>query len=523
MVLTDSTPLPRVRMTAISRRFGGTIALDGVGLDAWAGEVHAVCGENGAGKSTLMNVLAGNLRADSGHVIIDGVDCRFRSPREAEAAGVRMIHQELNLVPQLDAAANIGLGREPRTRFGLLDRARMEDLAADLFSRLGAEIDPRVPVGRLRIGDQQLVEIARALAGSASVLIMDEPTSALSDAEVQRLDRVIAELKAAGTTILYISHRMDEVFRLADRISVLRDGRLVWTGPSSDTVPDRVLRAMVGRSITAPSGAKTIFTSTPQPLLSVEGLSLPRPPGSIGRPALRDISFELRHGEILGVAGLLGAGRTELLEALFGASHQVPTGVVRLEGKQVRHHHPAQAIAAGIAMVAEDRKALGLFDRMNVGANITVAHLNALARMGAIVDRREERRAVRHAIERLEIRAPGGESAVTGLSGGNQQKCLLARWLIAPPRVFLLDEPTRGIDVGAKAELYALFRQMAEHEGMGLLLTSSELPELLAVCDRILVLCDGRLTATLGRGEASEESILRAATMFDRREPSSPA
>jgi ABC-type sugar transport system ATPase subunit len=258
-------------------------------------------------------------------------------------------------------------------------------------------------------------------------------------------------------------------------------------------------------------------------VLSVRGLSLPRPPGSIGRPALRDISFELHRGEVLGVAGLLGAGRTELLEALFGASHRAPSGEIRLEGARVRFRHPSRAIAAGLALVAEDRKALGLFDRMNVGANITVAHLKDLARMGAFVDRRRERRAVRHALDRLAIKAPDGSSAVTSLSGGNQQKCLLARWLVAPPRVFLLDEPTRGIDVGAKAELYSLFRDMAEHQGMGLILTSSELPELLAVCDRILVLCDGRLTATLDRGEASEESILRAATKFERREPASHA
>ncbi len=509
----DALPTVRLRLEHITKHFEGVHALEDVHFETTAGEIHALCGENGAGKSTLMKIAAGAIAGYAGQIHLDGRPVRFSGPREAEDAGIRIIHQELNLVPELTVAANIFLGRERRGRFGLLDDRRMIAESLQIFERLGAAIDPEARVGDLRIGDQQMVEIARALAFDAAVLIMDEPTSALSDAEVSRLFRVIQELRDGGATVIYISHKMNEVFTMADRVTVLRDGRFVATAPITETRPEQVIRWMVGREIA------TLRLDTTDhhggPILEVEGLSLPSPPGSVGRPSLKSISFSLRRGEVLGVAGLLGAGRTELLEALFGAAWSVPSGVIRLDGKAVRFRHPAHAIAAGLALVTEDRKQRGLFDRMTVGENVTIAHLEALAH-GGVVDRRAEARAVLHALGRHQIKTTGGNAAVTSLSGGNQQKCILARWLLSAPRVLLLDEPTRGIDVGAKAEIYALIRDLAAHEGIGILLTSSELPELLAVCDRILVLCEGRLSAEVPRDDATEERIMDAATRFPR-------
>ncbi len=502
----------RLRMEHISKHFGGSHALRDVTFSARAGEVHALCGENGAGKSTLMKILAGAIVDYEGRIVLDGREMSFSGPRDAEGAGIRIIHQELNLVPELSVAANIFLGREKTRVFGLLDERAMEAEARRLFDRLGTPISPRARVGDLRIGDQQMVEIAKALAFDAEIVIMDEPTSALSDAEVTRLFRVIDDLRRAGSTVIYISHKMNEVFTLSDRITVLRDGALVSAVDRAGTEPAQVVRWMVGREI-----AEMAFDDhsiAGKALLQVEGLSLPSPPDS-GRPALDDLRFEVRAGEVLGIAGLLGAGRTELLEALFGATPVTPSGTMVLDGQTVRFRNPQQAIAAGVALVTEDRKSLGLFDRMTVADNITIRHLEALAVAG-VIDRRAESRAVRSSIDRLAIKTHGGGASIASLSGGNQQKCILARWLLSEPKVLLLDEPTRGIDVGAKAEIYVLIRRLAEG-GMAIIMTSSELPELLTVSDRILVLCEGRITAELPRAEATEEAIMHAATQFQDR------
>jgi ABC-type sugar transport system ATPase subunit len=502
-------PFPRLRMEGIAKHFGGVRALEGVTVESFAGEVHAICGENGAGKSTLMKILAGAITEFDGQILLDGKPVHFEGPRDAEDLGIRIIYQELNLVPELSVAANIFLGRERTNRFGLLDDREMERLAAALFERLGTPISVRARVADLRIGDQQLVEIAKALAFDAAVLIMDEPTSALSDAEVSRLFRVIGDLRASGTTVLYISHKMNEVFTLADRVTVLRDGQFVASAPRREIDPDRVVRWMVGREI-ATFDFEVSRAQAP-PMLEVKGLSLPSPPGS-GRPALWDIHFEVRPGEVVGIAGLLGAGRTELLECLFGAAPEPPGGLIRLDGREVHFDEPSEAIAAGVALVTEDRKTLGLFDQMTVAENVTLARLNALAHLG-VINPSAERKAVRESIENLLIKTRSGASPVVSLSGGNQQKCVIARWLLTEPSLLLLDEPTRGIDVGAKAEIYALIHRLAA-TGMAILMTSSELPELLAVSNRILVLCEGRLTAEMSRQDASEERIMRAATQF---------
>jgi ABC-type sugar transport system ATPase subunit len=459
---------------------------------------------------------------------------RFGGTRDAEAAGISIIHQELNLVEQLSVAANVFLGREKRTRLGFLNDREMERIASDLLRDLDCAAEPRRLVSELRVGDQQLVEIAKALSIQTEVLIMDEPTSALTETEVARLYRVIGRLRERGVTILYISHKLDEVFRLADRITVLRDGQLIGTLDKRETTPREIAHLMVGReiesfeheAIAGPGDAvarrseedgsedspRRRVAASPcrsNLLLEVTNLSLAWP-GHARQWRLKDISFQLGSGEVLGVAGLMGAGRTELLECLFGASLERPTGTIRLEGRAIEFQHPAGAVDAGIALVTEDRKRLGLFSQLTIGQNISLCALRDAVSAGLVQPRREREIALQTANE-LSVRMPGIDSAITGLSGGNQQKCIIGRWLLTRPKVLLLDDPTRGVDVGAKAELYRLIRRLCR-DGIGVVVTSSELPELLILSDRILVLCEGRLTGEFSRSEATEQKIMEAAT-----------
>jgi ABC-type sugar transport system ATPase subunit len=491
----------------VTKRFPGVVALDDVSFEIKQGELHAIVGENGAGKSTLMKILSGVIPDFEGDLLLRGQSVRFRGTRDAERAGVSIIHQELNLVEQLSAAANVFLGRERRNRLRLLDDRTMEREAQSLLERLECGVSPRAPAGTLRVGDQQLIEIAKALSLETDILIMDEPTSALTAAEVARLYRVIDHLRQRGVTILYISHKMDEVFRLADRLTVLRDGKLVRTLNRSETNPREITHLMVGREIEAAKQHES--RAAGETVLEVHNLSLPWPGHARGW-RLRDISFSLRRGEILGIAGLMGAGRTELLESLFGASQERPLGDPRLTGRPAIFRHPAEARRAGGALVTEYRKRLGLFANLTVRENITVCTLRSLAGAGVIRPRRE-RAAARSSIDSLGVRTAGPEAPITSLSGGNQQKCIIGRWLLTKPQVLLLDDPTRGIDVGAKAELYRLMNQLCR-DGMAIIVTSSELPELLTLSDRILVLCEGKLTGELSRAEATEQRIMEAAT-----------
>jgi ABC-type sugar transport system ATPase subunit len=498
---------PLISIRHATKRFPGVVALDDVSFDIDRGELHAVVGENGAGKSTLMKILSGVISDYEGQIVLRGRPIGFASTRDAEKAGVGIIHQELNLVEDLSAAANIFLGREKRTRLGLLDDRAMERAAADLLVLLECSIPPGRPVRELRVGDQQLVEIAKALSLETEVLIMDEPTSALTEAEVARLFRVIDRLRDRGVTILYISHKMDEVFRLSDRVTVLRDGRLIRTLRRADTGPREVTHLMVGREIeNVHLGADRQAGDV---VLEVRGLSLPWT-GHARAWRLKEISFRLRRGEILGIAGLMGAGRTELLECLFGSSGEPPRGTVLLEGRPVRFEHPQEATNAGIALVTEDRKRLGLFTNLDVGENITVCTLHRAA-AGGVVRWGRQRQMAEGVVRDLGVKTAGTTTAITSLSGGNQQKAIIGRWLLTRPRVLLLDDPTRGVDVGAKAELYRLMDRLCR-DGLGVIVTSSELPELLTVCDRILVLCEGRLTGEFSRAEATEQRIMEAAT-----------
>ena len=498
---------PIISIRHIGKQFNAVRALHDVSFDVLPGEFHAVMGENGAGKSTLMKILSGVLCDYQGELWVHGQRQRFSGTRDAEAVGISIIHQELNLVEQLSVAANIFLGRELRRSWGVLNQRDMDRQAAQWLEQLQSPLSPTAQVSTLRVGDQQLIEIAKALALNSSILIMDEPTSALTETEVARLYDVIARLRQRGVTILYISHKMDEVFRLADRITVLRDGQFVKTVDRVDTSPREIAHLMVGRELEPLDHQPA--RAAEEVVLQVRNLALAWPGHS--KPwRLKDINFDLRRGEIVGIAGLMGAGRTELLECLFGASPLPPEGEIRLQGSRVAYRHPAQAMRAGIAMVTEDRKRLGLLGHLDVCENISLCGLRQLARLG-VVSRSRERLAAAGQVQRLAIKTAGLEASMHSLSGGNQQKCIVARCLLTQPRVLLLDDPTRGVDVGAKAELYRLMAELA-NQGMAILVTSSELPELLTVSDRILVLSEGELRGEFTRAEASEQKIMEAAT-----------
>ncbi|MEI6257510.1 MAG: sugar ABC transporter ATP-binding protein [Planctomycetota bacterium] len=496
-----------VVMRGITKRFPGVVALEDVGLEVCRGELHAICGENGAGKSTLMKILSGVYPPDEGGLEIGGQPVIFAGTKDAEQAGIAIIHQELALVEDLSVAANVFLGREKRTPLGLLDDRAMHNECRRLLAILECHVAPGTRTGSLRVGDQQLVEIAKALSLEASIVVMDEPTSALTESESARLERTIARLLANGTTILYISHKMDEVFRLADRITVLRDGRHVCTVDRAATNPRQITGWMVGREIA--DHAFAVGRARGPRVLEVRDLTLPWPNHPRGY-RLSQVSLDLHAGEILGMAGLMGAGRTELLEAIFGAEEPIWTGAIRLDGQPVRFRHPREACAAGIAMVTEDRKRLGLFPDLDVAGNVSLCSLQESLR-GGLLSRRAEEELVATPIRDTGVKTPGVHASIMGLSGGNQQKCIIGRWLLTKPRVLLLDDPTRGIDVGAKAELYALIDRLCRN-GLAVILTSSELPELLTLADRIIVLAEGRLTAEFSRAEATEEKIMQAAT-----------
>ena len=491
----------------IKKSFGGVAALDGVSLTLHSGAVTAILGENGAGKSTLMKILSGVHAEYDGEVRIDGKPITLGHPRAAEAAGIAIIHQELNLVPDLDIASNIFLGREHVDRWGILDRSAMRVRCQSLLQQLGMDTDPDRSVGDLRVGEQQLVEIAKALHLEASVIIMDEPTSALSDRETERLFQIIHTLRAEGRTIVYISHRFDEVFALADRYVVLRDGRSVGEGMVADTHADELIRMMTGRaSVATRSEGRSAAADI---RLRVNGLCLQSP--EQGRPdLLHSISFLLHAGEVVGLYGLMGAGRSELLGALFGLYQFRVTGTVSIDGQAVNITSPADAIAHGMALVPEDRKIQGIFPEDDIRTNISIAVLDRISRALGLVDVKREEVLSEGMVSRLSVRASSDRQRISTLSGGNQQKVILGRWLATKPRILLLDEPTRGIDVGAKAEIHALIRSLSA-EGVAVLLASSELPEILTLSDRVLVLCEGRLTAEIPVAEANEEVILRHA------------
>jgi ribose transport system ATP-binding protein len=474
-------------------------ALVDLDLDVSAGEVHALVGANGAGKSTLARIVAGLVAPGGGRMRLSGADYAPGSKADAERAGVHIVQQELMLLPTLSVAENLFLNRLPR-RLGVIDRRRLHRDASTALAAVGLEgIDPRTPAGQLGMGHQQLVEIAAALARPCRVLILDEPTAALTNTEVELLFAQVARLRSQGVAIVYISHRMDEVRRIADRVSVLRDGRLVETGTAAELSVDRAIDLMVGREAVSTAHSRT--TDPGRPVLRVEGLR---------RGALvRDVSLEVRAGEILGIAGLVGSGRTELLRAIFGAD-PVEGGRVLIDGKPVAARQPRDAVRAGMGFVSEDRQRHGVLLPQPVRVNMTLARIDAATGRRGWIDPARERAAAARLQQLLDVRCASTEQPAGELSGGNQQKTVLSRWLLRDPRVLLLDEPTRGIDVAAKQTVYRLLNDLAAG-GKALVVVSSELPELLAICDRIAVLSAGRLVATFVRGNWSEDRILAAA------------
>jgi ribose transport system ATP-binding protein len=493
---------PLLEMRGIGKAFPGVRALSDVSLALQAGEVHAIVGENGAGKSTLMKILAGAIAADSGEILVEGVPAQIDSPQRARQLGIGMIYQEFTLVPQLTAVANVTLGNEP-ARGGWIDRHAARVTADAAFAQLGVPTPPEVPASHLSVAQQQLVEIAKILARSARIIVMDEPTAALSDREIERLFEVVRRLRASGAGIFYISHRMEELDRIADRITVLRDGRTIETRAATDFPIDDILHDMVGRKLEA------LFPELPPAPPSdapvrLDVRSLRRTPG------FDDITFAVRAGEIVGMAGLIGAGRTEILRSIAGAD-AAESGEVRVDGKRLRSGDIAGDIGAGVAFITEDRKAQGLVLGMTVRENVTLAHLRDYVGRDLLVNVARERKATQGMIDELQIRTPGTEQFARNLSGGTQQKVVLAKWLLGGAGVLLFDEPTRGIDVGAKLEIYKLMVSLAR-SGAAILMVSSDMGEVLGMSHRVLVVRGGRIAASFDRADASPDRIIGVAT-----------
>ncbi len=492
-----------LRLERISKAFSGVTVLSDVHLEVRPGEVHALVGENGAGKSTLMKIVSGAHRADRGRMVWKGRELRIKNPRQAREIGISIVHQELMLVPQLSVGENIFLGRHPVQRdvFRWVRWQEIQERAATALQALGHALDPNRLVGELSIAEQQLVEIARALAFNAELIIMDEPTSPLSEHETRRLFQTISQLKARGVSVVYISHRLKEIYEVASRVTVLRDGRHIVTQQLSETGTEELVRHMVGREIKQ-QYPRLAPRRAGEEAVRVEGLS--------ARGKFNDVSFAVRRGEIVGLAGLVGAGRTELVETIFGASGY-EAGTMFLHGQPVMIKTPLHAVQSGIALVADDRKAKGLVLGASVRFNILLAAGRKFARLKLFLNRRREKELTERLIGELRLKTPNAEQPVMNLSGGNQQKVVLAKWLSAQAQIFLLDEPTRGIDVGSKAEIYALIEQLVER-GAAIVLVSSELEEVLHLADRILVMHRGRISGELQRAEATEERIMHLAT-----------
>ncbi|MDP3683897.1 MAG: sugar ABC transporter ATP-binding protein [Ignavibacteria bacterium] len=490
----------------ISKRFSGVLALDKVNLRVYTGKVNALVGENGAGKSTLVNIMSGVYNEYEGDILLHGQKVAFKDTTDARQAGISIIHQELQLVPYLSIAENIFLGHEPLNSMGFIDYKKMYEEASILLRKLEFDTDVLQKVSSLRVGQQQVVEIAKALAFDVRVLIMDEPTSALSESETNVLFKLIRSLTDKGVAIVYITHKMDELTKLADYVTVFRDGCSISESAVQNIKVDDIIKLMVGRD------AKDFFVKkehTKGPVkLHVDAVSLKKA-GNNGKYLLKDISFEVKSSEVLGIFGLMGAGRTELFETIFGLHFSASTGNIFVDGKKIKINNPTDAICSGIALIPEDRKSDGLVMEMDIAKNISLASIGNILKGGLLNDKLEQKQSDTFR-EKMNIKSYSSRQAAVKLSGGNQQKVVLSKWLVTNPKIFLLDEPTRGIDINAKNEIYKLINDLAS-QGIAIVLVSSELPEILAISDRIITLCDGRLTGEFERKDFSEEKILKAA------------
>jgi ribose transport system ATP-binding protein len=491
-----------LEMRDIMKRYPGVLALDKVSIDLKPGEVHCLVGENGAGKSTLMKVLSGAVKKDGGEIFINGEKVEYNAPSEPQALGINTIHQDFKLVPELTVAENIFLGREIKNLFFLNDK-EMNIKAAKILSQLGEEIDVALPVNRLSTAERQMVEIAKAIVGNVKILAMDEPTAPLTSKEIKKLFKVIRKLKVKGVGIIYISHRLEEIFEIGDRVTVLRDGKLVHSAEMKEVDKNQLIKFMVGRELANEYPRNKAKKS--DEILKVQDLSSDK---------IKDISFSLQKGEVLGIAGLVGAGRSELVRAIFGAD-KITSGKIFLDKKEVKINSPKEAIDAGIALLTEDRNILGLFMNLNIRENFSVSSLNKMSK-GFFIDKEKEISETKNKFDQLRIKAPTIETSVEALSGGNRQKVVLARWLETNSYILIFDEPTAGIDVGVKFEIYNLINNLAE-EGKGIIVISSELLELIGISDRIIVMCEGKITGIFSHEEATQEKILNLATKFSSK------
>jgi len=487
-----------ITMQGIYKAFGTNQVLTGVDFELKEGEVHALMGENGAGKSTMMNVLTGLHTLDQGKITVDGSEIYFKNPKEAEQAGITFIHQELNIWPEMTVLDNMFIGKEPKKAFGLVDLAKMKGLAQEQFKRLDVSLAFDQEAGSCSVGEQQMIEIAKALLTKAKVIIMDEPTAALTEREIKKLFEVIASLKKEGVSIVYISHRMEEIFAICDRITVMRDGKTVDTKPIPETSFEEVVKKMVGRELTDRFPHRE--TKPGETVLEIKGLN--------GK-AFRDVSFSVRSGEIVGVSGLMGAGRTEIMRGIFGLD-TIVSGEIWLNGERVSIKTPNQAVNLGIGFITEDRKDEGLVLDFSIKDNIALPSLYSFAPKG-LIQEKAENDFVEMLIKRLTVKTESAETRVGDLSGGNQQKVVIAKWIGISPKVLILDEPTRGVDVGAKREIYQLMNELTDR-GVAIIMVSSELPEVLGMSDRILVVHEGKITGELPKETATQENIMTLAT-----------
>jgi methyl-galactoside transport system ATP-binding protein len=496
-----------LEMRNITKTFPGVKALDDVSLKVKAGTVHALMGENGAGKSTLMKCLFGLYSPDAGEISLDGKVVVLENPKQALDHGISMIHQELNPVPQRNVMDNIWLGRYPLIHVGPLsfvDEKKMYRDTKALIDDLGMDIDPKTKVVNMSVSKVQSMEITKAVSYNSKIIIMDEPTSSLTEKEVSHLFKIIRGLQSRGVAIIYISHKIEEILQISDEVTIMRDGKAVGTWPAAELTNELIINRMVGRELTHRFPEKT---NTPSDvIMKVEGLTSPFP------KSFKNINFELNRGEILGIGGLVGAQRTELVEAIFGL-RTVESGKVSIRGKEVSIHSSIDAKKQGIALLTEERRVSGIFPVLSVLDNTIVANLDHYANMGGFVKEKKCREDVDNSIRQLRVKTPSTKVRIANLSGGNQQKVLLARWLLTEPDILILDEPTRGIDVGAKYEIYTIILELAMR-GKGIIMISSEMPELLGVSDRIMVMCEGRMTGILPRQEATQEKIMQLATQF---------
>jgi hypothetical protein len=487
-------------MKGITKSFSGVAALKNAALDLKAGEVVALMGENGAGKSTLMKILTGIYSKDSGEIQYMGQEVCFKGPAESEEAGISIVHQELNMMNDLTVAQNLFIGREEMNGF-LIDDKKMNEKARELFKVLKIDINPAEKIGNLTVGKQQMVEIAKAISSKAKVIIFDEPTAALTDSEIEELFKVIRDLKKQGTGMVYISHRMDEINVISDRVIVMRDGEYVGTLITKECSKDDIIKLMVGRAIFGePKTASNVAKDAPV-VLKCENLNRGK--------AVKDVSFELRKGEILGFSGLMGAGRTEVARLIFGADKK-DSGKIFINGKEVTINTPQDAVAQGIGYLSEDRKRYGLIVDKSVEENTVISSLNDFVK-GFFIDKAKSKEVSQKYVESLKTKTPSVSQLVKKLSGGNQQKVVIAKWLVKNSDILIFDEPTRGIDVGAKSEIYALMERLAK-EGKSIIMISSELPEVLRMSDRVIVMCEGRITGILDIAEANQEVIMQSAT-----------